>query len=200
MQNYLFMAELIKEYSLKKHNSFGVDVKCSYFFSFTEEDELLDFLKDNHLLGRDVLVLGGGSNLLFVEDYKGLVIYPEVMGIDVVDENNENIVLRVGAGVGWDEFVEYTVNNNWSGLENLSLVPGNVGASPVQNIGAYGVEVCDCIYSVEAINIETGEKIEILKEDCDFGYRHSIFKADFKKMFVVTYVNFILSKSFEPNI
>lgn len=197
---FSFMAELLKDYSLKDYNTFGIDVKCNYFFRFENEEELLELIGENQLIGSNVLVLGGGSNLLFVEDYKGLVIYPENKGIDIVDEDEDNVVLRVGAGVDWDEFVEYTVNNNWSGLENLSLIPGNVGASPVQNIGAYGVEVGDSIYSVEAVNIESGEKVEILNEECEFGYRHSIFKTEFKEMFVVTYVNFILNKQFEPKL
>lgn len=194
------MAELLEDYSLKQYNTFGLEAKCKYFFSFNTEDELLELIEGNQLLAKNVLVLGGGSNLLFVEDYSGLVLYPQIKGIDIIDEDEDNVVLRVGAGVDWDEFVEHTVSNNWSGLENLSLIPGNVGASPVQNIGAYGVEVGDCIYSVEAVNIENGEKVEFLNEQCEFGYRSSVFKTEFKEMFVVTYVNFILSKKFVPKL
>ena len=192
------MAELLENYSLKKHNTFGLDVKCRYFFKFDRECQLTDLISDNQLLGSDVLVLGGGSNLLFVEDFKGLVIYPDIKGIDVVDENEENVLLRVGAGVDWDDFVAYTVDKGWGGVENLSLIPGNIGASPVQNIGAYGVEAADSIYSVEAINIETGEKVEFSNAQCEFGYRSSVFKTEYKDIFVVTYVNFVLSKQFAP--
>lgn len=192
------MAELLENYSLKEHNTFGLDAKCRYFFKFEKEEQLIELISENQLVANNVLVLGGGSNLLFVEDFRGLVIYPEVKGIDIVDENEENILVRVGAGVDWDDFVAYTVEKGWGGVENLSLIPGNVGACPIQNIGAYGVEAADSIYSVEAINIETGEKIEFSNAQCEFGYRNSVFKTEFKNLFVVTYVNFVLSKEFTP--
>jgi len=194
------MAELLENYSLRQHNTFGLDVKCRYFFRFESEDQLTELMEENQLIANNVLVLGGGSNLLFVEDFKGLVIYPEVKGIDLVDENEDNVLVRVGAGVDWDDFVAYAVDKGWGGVENLSLIPGNVGACPIQNIGAYGVEAADSIYSVEAINIETGEKVLFSNAQCEFGYRSSVFKTEFKNLFVITNVNFALSKIFNPKL
>lgn len=194
------MAHLLEDYSLKDYNTFGLDAKCKYFFSFEKEVELQELLHKNPLTGNDVLVIGGGSNLLFSEDYKGLVIYPNIKDIELKDENERAVLVRAGAGVKWDDFVAYAVENSWCGVENLSYIPGNVGASPVQNVGAYGMEAGDSIHSVEAINIETGEKVIFSSDQCNFAYRDSIFKNEYKNLFIVTYVNFVLYKEFVPKL
>lgn len=192
------MSQLLENYSLQKLNTFGFDIKSRYFFSFDDEEDLIDLFERNELTGNDVLLIGEGSNLLFIEDYDGLVIHPQNKTLEVLQEDDDTIYLRVGAGFNWDEFVEYCVENGWGGLENLSKIPGNVGASPVQNIGAYGVEVCDCIHSVDIVNIETGEQEILEKHQCDFGYRDSIFKKKYKNLFVVTHVIFELRKNSIP--
>jgi UDP-N-acetylmuramate dehydrogenase len=192
------MSQLLENYSLQKLNTFGFDVKSRYFFSFDDEEDLIDLLERNELTGNDVLVVGEGSNLLFIEDYDGLVIYPQNKTLEILQEEDNSIYIRVGAGYNWDKLVEYCVEHEWGGLENLSKIPGNVGASPVQNIGAYGVEVCDCIHSVDIVNIETGDQEILEKHQCEFGYRDSIFKKKYKNLFVVTHVIFELKKNHVP--
>lgn len=179
--------------SLLKYNTFGIDVSAAKFFEYSTEQELVDFIRSESLTV-PYLHIGGGSNLLFTKDYPGLVLHSQIKGIDVVSEDAETIVLRVGAGVIWDRFVAYCVDHEWYGVENLSLIPGEVGASAVQNIGAYGVEAKDVIQAVEVINIEGNKKIYDVQE-CAYGYRTSIFKhADHRDEFV-THVLFRLSKT-----
>lgn len=179
--------------SLLKYNTFGIDVSAAKFFEYSTEQELVDFIKSESLTA-PYLHIGGGSNLLFTKDYPGLILHSKIKGIEVVDENANTISLRVGAGVIWDRFVAYCVDNEWYGVENLSLIPGEVGASAVQNIGAYGVEAKDFIQTVEVINIEGNKKVYDVRE-CGYGYRTSIFKhADHRDEFV-THVTFKLSKT-----
>ncbi len=147
-----------------------------------------------------VLVLGGGSNLLFVSDFDGLVIFPNIPGIVPEKEDANHVWVRAGAGVEWDDFVAFTVNKGWGGIENLSLIPGKVGAAPVQNIGAYGQEAADTIESVSGIDLRTGEEWEISAPDCRFAYRNSIFKQELKGKFLVTSVLFILDKFPQLNL
>lgn len=192
------MSQLLENYSLKEHNTFGLDVKAKYFFSFEDELDLIELFEKNRFNSNDVLVIGEGSNLLFVDDYKGLVIYPQNKSLEILKDEQDSVYIRVGAGYKWDDLVEYCVSMGWGGLENLSNIPGNVGASPVQNIGAYGVEVCDTIHSVDLVNIETGEQVIFEKHQCAFGYRDSIFKTKYKNLFVVTHVIFELKKNSIP--
>jgi len=140
------------------------------------------------------LILGGGSNLLFAGDFDGLVLYPHIPGLTVEREDRSQVWLRAGAGVVWDDLVEYAVSKGWGGVENLSLIPGNAGASPVQNIGAYGQEVSRVIESVTGVDLRTGELWEISAADCRFGYRNSIFKQELKEIFVITSVLYRLEK------
>lgn len=188
------MAEFHNKYPLKSKNTFGIDVFAEYFFSFDSIDEIISFLKKKSFQNFPILILGGGSNLLFTKNFNGLVIYPQIKGISIFSENENFAYVKANCGEIWDDLVEYTVSNNLGGLENLSLIPGNVGASPVQNIGAYGSEVKDTIESVEALNIETLELTNFSNTDCKFGYRESIFKKELKDKYIVTSVTFKLLK------
>lgn len=177
--------------SLKKYNTFGIDVTAKYFAHFITIDELSKILEFKQL---STLVLGGGSNLLFTKDFDGIVLKNEISGIEMVDEDADYVYVKVGAGENWHQFVLHCINNNWAGVENLSLIPGNVGASPMQNIGAYGVEVKDVFYSLEAYHLQE-KVIEIFTlQDCAFDYRESVFKKKYKNQFVISNVTFKLKK------
>lgn len=189
------MAELYTNYSLKQYNTFGIDVLAKHFFEFSSKKELIEFIKENQeLIKLPRVVIGGGSNLLFTGDFAGVIFYPHVMGIDVVKEDEDHAWIKAGAGVVWDDFVDFAVKYNYGGAENLSLIPGNVGACPVQNIGAYGVEVKDIIDTVYTINIKTLEERVFTNEECQFAYRDSIFKNELKHQYIVTHVTFKLDK------
>ncbi len=189
------MIRIKEHYSLKKYNTFNIETKARYFFEFTELEDLPFFLESNkEIADQKVLLLGGGSNLLLSNDFDGLVIHSNIPGVQQVNEDREHVWLEVGAGVDWDRFVEYCVLNEFYGIENLSLIPGNVGAAPVQNIGAYGVEVCDFVVTVKGFDLKTREAYDISAKDCGFAYRDSNFKNEFKNRFVVTSVVFRLNK------
>ncbi|EGF58877.1 UDP-N-acetylmuramate dehydrogenase [Bacteroides fluxus] len=173
-------------------NTFGVDVSAASFFEYGSEDELCEGIVAGSIT-MPYLHIGSGSNLLFIKDYEGTVLHSCIKGIDVTAEDEDRVWVRVGAGMVWDDFVAYCVEHNWYGTENLSLIPGEVGASAVQNIGAYGVEVKDLVTSVETVNI-LGEKRVFRVQECEYAYRKSIFKRPEMKSVFVTYVNFCLSK------
>lgn len=181
-----------QKYSLLSHNTFGIDVSAARFLEYSSVDELHRLI-DSGQVTSPYLHIGGGSNLLFTKDYEGTVLHSRIEGVEVVDETDDEIVVRVGAGVVWDDFVDYCVKHHWYGAENLSLIPGEVGASAVQNIGAYGVEVKDLIVRVETLNIEGKERVYDISE-CGYSYRDSIFKRPANKSVFVTYVSFKLSK------
>ena len=181
-----------KNISLLKYNTFGIDAISARFFEYKSEKELQDALKAGEIT-KPFLQIGGGSNLLFTRDYPGLILHSQIDGVEVIDENAESVWLRVGAGVVWDRFVAYCVDHEWYGAENLSYIPGEVGASAVQNIGAYGVEAKDLITKVETINLSGDKTIYDVKE-CHYGYRDSIFKHAPHCEEFVTYVTFTLSK------
>ena len=180
-------------YSLLPYNTFGMDVKAARFVEYESVNELLCFLKEWKAQKTPLLHVGRGSNLLFVSDYQGTVLHSGIKGMQVVSETDEWVEIRVGAGEVWDDFVDYTVKQGWYGAENLSLIPGEVGASAVQNIGAYGVEVKDLITSVETINMAREKRIYGVDE-CGYSYRKSLFKQPEMKTVFVTYVNFCLGK------
>lgn len=195
-------------FSLLKYNTFGIDATCSRFVEYTTADELQAVLTDIIRKGERWLHIGGGSNLLFLnEHYEGTILHSKIEGIEVADEDEDEVLLRVGAGVEWDAFVAYCVEHGWYGLENLSYIPGEVGASAVQNVGAYGVEAGDYIETVEGYIIGgSGDNAErttiaptvIDHADCNYAYRSSVFKHELKGRFVVTYVWYRLSKHFKP--
>ena len=187
------MTQVYKTYSLLPHNTFGIKATADNFVEFSSVDDIMAFLGKG-FNGRS-LVIGGGSNLLFVNDFCGTIFHSAIKGMEVVEENDKEILLRVGSGVNWDELVAYTVEQGWGGLENLSAIPGEVGASAVQNVGAYGVEAGELIEKVETIRIEDAECQEFLHKDCDFSYRHSIFKTTEKGKNIITYVTYRLVKN-----
>lgn len=185
---------LHRKISLKSYNTFGLDVKANYFFDYASVHELVDFLSETDLKEKNTLFLGGGSNVLFTKDFEGLILYSKIVGKELVYEDHDFVYLRVGAGEDWDHFVDWTVEHGYGGIENLSLIPGHVGASPVQNIGAYGVEAKDVIDVVEAVHFETGKISKFLNEDCQFAYRDSVFKNELKGKYIITRVTFRLTK------
>lgn len=185
--------EIQKKYSLKEINTFGIDVKAKWFAKFDSLNILLELLKEVGVED-ELLILGGGSNILFTKDYKGFVFKNELKGIDIVEDNSENVLLKVGGGEIWHEFVLFCIKNGFGGVENMSLIPGTVGAAPIQNIGAYGVEQKDVFVKLEALNLSTKE-IEIFDFDkCNFGYRDSFFKKWGKGQYVITNVYYKLHK------
>lgn len=181
-------------YSLLPYNTFGMDVKAARFVEYESVDELQGFLNGRQEKDAPLLHVGRGSNLLFVSDYPGTVLHSGIKGIQVVQETEEFVDLRVGAGEVWDNLVDYTVQKGWYGAENLSLIPGEVGASAVQNIGAYGVEAKDLIVAVETVAVETGALRVFTNEECHYAYRESIFKKELKGKYIVTYVTYRLQK------
>ena len=186
--------EVFENYSLKKYNTFSIDVNCSYFVESDKKEDFLEFIKMYELDPKKIVILGGGSDFLFIGDFKGTVLYPTIMGKEIILENEDYVDVRVGAGENWDDFVLWAVDRGYGGIENLSLIPGNVGAAPVQNVGAYGMEAADIIESLEAIDIIKGKETQISKSECEFSYRSSKFKGEWKNLYIITSVVFRLSK------
>lgn len=190
----------LRNYNLLKHNTFGIDASCNRFIEFSSVSELLAVCR--HLTEEDcpLLLLGGGSNLLLTGDFHGTVLHSAIKGVEKVSEEDGTVLVRAGSGEVWDDFVAYCVAQGWHGLENLSLIPGEVGASAVQNIGAYGVEAKDFIECVEAVEIVTGRRVTLENEECGYAYRQSRFKQDWRGRFVVTHVVYRLSTTFVPQL
>jgi len=192
---------MIKEnISLKPYNTFGIDAKARFFISIDSVEKLKTILSLEQFKSAKKLFIGGGSNLLLLNDFDGLVIKIEISGIDKVTENENGVILKAGAGVIWHDFVMYCVDNRFYGVENLSLIPGTVGAAPMQNIGAYGVEIKDVFESLEALNTSTLEVETFNLEKCRFGYRESIFKHEAKDKYVILNVSFNLQKKGNLNL
>ena len=185
--------------SLKPYNTFGIDVNARTFSAFTTKKDLLSLL-EMFPKETSLLILGGGSNILFTKDVDGPVLKNEIKGIEIVQEDDDSFLIKTGAGENWHSFVLETIKNNWFGLENLSLIPGTVGAAPIQNIGAYGVEVKEYFEKLDAINRSTGEEISFTHQECRFGYRNSIFKTSHKGQYIITHVYFRLLKKPRFNI
>ncbi len=182
----------VKEYfSLKKYNTFGIECKARYFVSINKPEELIAILKKK--ANNSLFILGGGSNILFTKDINALVIHINTKGIRIIKETGNSVIVEAQAGENWHDFVLFCLKNNFGGVENLSLIPGNVGTAPIQNIGAYGVELQDVFESCDAISIHNQEKVVFSKEDCRFGYRNSIFKNEAKGKYIITAVRFKLS-------
>lgn len=183
---------LQRNVNLAPFTTFAVEAKTAYFASFTTIEELKKLLSE--VKDRKLLILGGGSNILFRNNFDGVTLHNKIQGISTVKEDENYIVLKVGAGEVWHDFVLYTLSKGWGGVENLSLIPGSVGASPMQNIGAYGVEIKDVFESLEAVEISSGELRTFSHEECQFGYRESVFKKSLKDKYVITSVSYRLSK------
>lgn len=187
-----------RQKSLKALNTFHVDVTANYFTTVNSVQDAQSLLKQPELGQLTKLVLGGGSNILFTQDFPGLVIKNDIRGIDLILENDEYVWLTVGAGENWHPFVLHCIDNHYAGIENLSLIPGTVGAAPVQNIGAYGVELSSVLESLQAISLTDGSIRHFTNPECQFGYRDSIFKNTLKNKFLITYVTLKLQKNAKP--
>ncbi len=181
--------------NLAPYNTLNVKAKASYFLSVSSAGQLVSFIEESSEEYSDLFVLGGGSNVLFVDNFDGLVLHVSIKGKEIFKEDEEFVWLQIGAGENWHETVLYCVDKGWGGIENLSLIPGTVGAAPIQNIGAYGVELQEVFESLEAVELASGEKRTFNKQDCRFGYRDSIFKNELKGKYVVTEVTLKLSKN-----
>ena len=185
----------LKHYSLLPHNTFGIQANCDRFIDMETEDDVMklkDMLDDKDM---PLLIIGRGSNLLLTDDYHATVLHCSIKGKTIVKEDGNSVLLRCGAGEEWDSIVDYCVAHDWQGIENLSLIPGEVGASAVQNIGAYGTEVKEIIHSIEAVEISTGKKHTFSNEQCEYSYRQSKFKNEWKDRFIITHVTYRLEKS-----
>ena len=182
--------------SLKKYNTFGIEVLAKGFASFSSVENLHTLIDEHAQFNYEaLLILGGGSNVLFTHNFNGLVLKNNIDGIKVMHDDDTHVLVQVGAGVNWHAFVLHCIENNWAGVENLSLIPGNVGASPLQNIGAYGVELKDVFYALDAFHLYEKTTVKFTRSDCAFGYRESVFKGKFKNQFVITSVTFKLNKT-----
>jgi UDP-N-acetylmuramate dehydrogenase len=182
--------KLLKNKSLKTLNTFGFDVKAKQFVEIESKEDLNQFLKSK----KEFFILGGGSNILITKDLDTIVLHINTKGIDIVQQTESHVFIKAEAGENWHQFVLWCIAHNYGGLENLSLIPGNVGTAPLQNIGAYGVELKDTFYELEAQNIENNVTKIFTKKDCDFGYRNSVFKKQLKGKYIITGVTFKLTK------
>lgn len=183
-----------KDYSLKDYNTFGLDVQTMYFYEFGSEADLKQILREDSICTNKLLVVGQGSNLLFLSDFDGVVLHSAMKDIRVLEQKGDDVLLEAGAGVIWDDLVAYCVKNNWWGVENLSLIPGETGAAAIQNIGAYGAEIKDLVQKVKTIEITTSANRVFDVSECGYGYRQSVFKNELKGRFIVTSVVIKLSK------
>ena len=187
-----FEMKVEQDISLRPFNTFGVDAKAKWFARFSNVEELEELLAGHR--ERRTFVLGGGSNILLTRDFPGLVLKNEIRGTRLLHEDTDHVYVQAGAGENWHEFVTYCISKNWAGLENLSLIPGNVGASPMQNIGAYGVELQDYFWELDAFHLRDLKLYSFTTQDCGFAYRHSVFKTKYRDQFVILSVTFRLRK------
>lgn len=192
--------EIRENASLREYNTFDVEAKADLLVILESEEDILSYLDQHSLKSRDTLILGGGSNVLFTCDYAGTILHPALKGIEFTDEDDEHVYIKAAAGEVWDDLVNYCINKEYGGLENLSMIPGNVGAAPIQNIGAYGKEQKDHFYELEAISIRDQEKHIFKAGDCRFGYRDSIFKNEYAKKYIITSVAYRLDKKPELHL
>ena len=191
--------QISEDFSLKPFNTFGLDTRAKWFAFVKSVDELQKLLRDEYSNERQKLILGGGSNILFTHDFHGLVIKNCIEGIDVLTDNDRFATVRVGAGMNWHAFVLYAISKGYPGIENLSLIPGCVGAAPIQNIGAYGVEIKSVFHELQALNIADGSMRIFTHEECRFGYRDSIFKREVKNKYAIVSVTFRFDKNARLN-
>lgn len=184
---------------LQHLNTFGIAASAKYYVEVSTVDDVKALIQESIFKNNQRLILGGGSNILFTKDFEGLVVKNNIQGIEVTEDTERHVVLKANAGVVWHDLVMYTIDKNYAGIENLSLIPGCVGAAPMQNIGAYGVEIKDVFHSLEAVDLSTGDIIKFKLEDCEFGYRESVFKHKLKDKYLITSVSFFLTKLDYPN-
>ncbi len=184
--------QIQQQYSLLRYNTFGIDVKAKYFLPFYTIEELAEAIA--YFKNEDKLILGGGSNILFTKDFNGVVLKNEIGGIELVHETIDEVIIKVGAGQNWHQLVMYCVNSGWGGIENLALIPGNAGAAPMQNIGAYGAEIKDVFHNLTAFSFAEGTTYKLDNAACNFGYRESIFKKELKHKVAITEVCLRLQK------
>ena len=180
--------------SLKKFNTFSVDERAKVLVEIDKVSDLPTFLSKENQKDK-MLVLGGGSNILFTKSYEGIIISLKNKGIELIEEDENNVLIKISSGESWNDFVLWAVKNNFGGVENLSLIPGNVGAAPIQNIGAYGVELKDVFHSCKGIMLDSLNEFELTKSECEFNYRSSIFKSTYRNKTIITSVKLILTKS-----
>ena len=187
--------KIIENYPLLNLNTFGLDIKAKYFTSINTVNELIEIKKTNEFKELELLVLGGGSNILFTKDFDGLVILNNIKGKEIIVQNHHSVFLKIGAGENWHELVMYCVDKGWGGIENLSLIPGNTGTAPMQNIGAYGVEIKETFVELEALEISSGKIVKFNNSDCQFGYRESVFKNKIKNQYIILNITLELKKN-----
>lgn len=184
-----------ENYSLEKHNTFHLPIKTRWFMEYANEEELGRILQDEYFQECQSLHIGEGSNLLFINDFDGIILHSAIKGISLTEETDNSVLLRIGAAEKWDDVVAYAVSNGWGGIENLSLIPGEVGAAAIQNIGAYGAEIRDVIETVEAYNQLTFEKCTFSNKECMYAYRSSVFKNEHKDPYIIVYATLRLKKN-----
>ncbi|WP_317168806.1 UDP-N-acetylmuramate dehydrogenase [Cyclobacterium plantarum] len=194
------MMKIQENISLSAYNTFGINKKARFLCEAESREDVLYAFNQSRILNKPLFVLGGGSNILLLEDLDAVVLKINIQGIDSIREDGEQVILKVGAGVVWHDLVRYSIEMGLSGLENLSLIPGTVGAAPMQNIGAYGVEIKSVFDHLEAMEIPSGKLRVFTGKDCRFGYRESIFKNKLKGKYIITHVAFRLNKKHQPNI
>jgi len=191
---------ILENLSLLNYNTFHINVSAKYFTEVKSENDFQELVREKKFQNENKLILGGGSNILFTKNFDGIVVKNSFAGIYIVKEDENFVWVKAAAGEVWHQFVLWCIEKNLAGIENLSLIPGQVGAAPMQNIGAYGVEIKDVFNELEAIEISTGEKIKLNNAECEFGYRESVFKNKFKNRFLISSVTFRLNKKPKFNI
>lgn len=194
------MNKILNNVSLKPYNTFGIDVQAASFVCINNFDDLMKLVKSSTFKSQPHYILGGGSNILLTQNYNGLIVQIATKGITVLSQTNQHAFVKVQAGEVWHQFVLWCIENNYGGVENLSLIPGSVGAGPMQNIGAYGVELKDVFFELEAIQIRTSEIKTFNATQCKFGYRQSVFKNDLKNEYIIVSVTFKLTKQHQFNV
>jgi UDP-N-acetylmuramate dehydrogenase len=189
------MTQIQQNIPLRQYNTLGIDAIARHFAAFSSVDELSELIENNPITGTPPLIIGGGSNILFKNDVKGLVLKNNIPGLNIIKEDTNHVYVKAGAGENWHSFVQYCLQRNWAGVENLSLIPGCVGASPMQNIGAYGVEIKEVVEELEAWHIHDRKMHVFTANDCQFGYRESVFKRKYRNQFVILNVTYRLNKT-----
>ena len=179
---------------LNSYNTFGIQTSAKTLFSFTDPDQLQEYVIDHKHDNQNLVVLGGGSNILLTDPIEAIVIHPANRSISVIEETREEVLLRAEAGLVWDDLVHYALEHNYYGIENLSMIPGNCGAAPIQNIGAYGVELCEVFEKLDAVDLYSGELVSFSHSECEFSYRNSVFKNQAKGLYCITGIYLRLSK------